>query len=103
MIWMWNAFHRGFEPQQRHYIITRAQVYPKIPQIPPILHWRNSIRVDPYAHPQHIKAQKHFAYMIWMWDAVIGGLVGLTTDETARIPTKNPCLLVKECPPPKVY
>ena len=60
------------------------------PKIPPILHWRNSIRVDPYAHPQHIKVHKHFAYMIWMWDAVIGGLVGLTTDETARIPTKNP-------------
>jgi hypothetical protein len=40
--------------------------------------------------------------MIWMWDAVWGGLVGFTTVKTARILTKNPFKLVK-CPPPEEY
>ena len=30
---MWNTLHGGFEPQPWHYIITQAQVYPKIPKI----------------------------------------------------------------------
>jgi hypothetical protein len=29
----------------------------------PELHRRNSVRVDPYAHPQHIKLLKHFVYI----------------------------------------
>ncbi len=30
----------------------------------PALHWRNSVRVGPiYAHPQHFKVLKHFAYI----------------------------------------
>ena len=31
-------------------------------KIHPHLHKRNSVRVDPYAHPQLIKVLKHFAY-----------------------------------------
>ena len=27
------------------------------------LHRRNSVRVDPYAHSQHIKVLKHFVYI----------------------------------------
>jgi hypothetical protein len=61
---MWIALHRGFEPQPWHYIITQAQVYPKILKIHPFdLHWRNTLRVDPYAHPQYSKVLKHFAYI----------------------------------------
>ncbi len=30
------------------------------PKIHPHLHMRNSVRVHPYAHPQHIKVLKHF-------------------------------------------
>ena len=33
--------------------------------------------------------------MIWMWDAVYGGLEGPSTDKTTRKPTKNEFLLVK--------
>jgi hypothetical protein len=40
--------------------------------------------------------------MIWMWDAFYRGLVGLSTDKTTKIPSKNPFLLVK-CPPLEVY
>ena len=32
----------------------------------PDLHRHNSVRVDPYAHPQHIKVLKHFVYIIHM-------------------------------------
>ncbi len=34
----------------------------------------NSVNVDPDAHPQHIKVQKHIGYMVWMWDVVYKGL-----------------------------
>ncbi len=29
----------------------------------PDLHMHNSVRADPYAHPQHIKVIKHFVYI----------------------------------------
>ena len=44
------------------YNITRAQPFPQFPKIHHHLHNRNSVRVDPYAHPQLIKVLKHFAY-----------------------------------------
>ncbi len=33
---------------------------PNFVKIHPHLHRRNSVRVDPYAHPQYIKVLKHF-------------------------------------------
>ena len=36
---------------------------PNFPKIHPQLHMRNSVRVHPYAHPQHIKVLKHFVYI----------------------------------------
>ena len=33
-----------------------------------------SIRMHPYAHPQHLKVLKYFAYIWHGWDAVNGGL-----------------------------
>ena len=29
----------------------------------PNLHRRNTVRMDPYAHPQHINVLKHFVYI----------------------------------------
>jgi hypothetical protein len=29
----------------------------------PDLHWCNTVRVESYAHPQHFKVLKHFAYI----------------------------------------
>ncbi len=43
-------------------------------KIHPHLYGHNSVRMQPYAHPQHLKVLKHFVYPIWMWDAVSGGL-----------------------------
>ncbi len=36
---------------------------PSFPKSTPDLHRRNSVRVHPYAHPQHIKVLKHFVYI----------------------------------------
>ncbi len=47
---------------------------PNIQKSTPDLHRRNSVRVDPYAHSQHIKVLKLFIYLLWMWYAVYGGL-----------------------------
>ena len=63
MIWMWDAVHGGLEPQPWHCNITRAQPYPNFQKSTPALHRHNSVRVHPYAHPQHIKVLKHFVYI----------------------------------------
>jgi hypothetical protein len=61
---MWIALYRVFEPQPWHYIITQAQVYPKIvPKSTPDLHRHTSVTVGPYAHQQHVKVLKHYAYI----------------------------------------
>jgi hypothetical protein len=41
----------------------RLKSTPKYPTSSPDLLWCNSIRMDPYAHPQHIKVLKHFEYI----------------------------------------
>jgi hypothetical protein len=40
-----------------------APPYPNFSKFDPYLHRYNSVRVHPYAHPQHIMALKHFIYM----------------------------------------
>ena len=40
-----------------------APPYPKFSKFDPYLHRYNSVRVHPYAHPQHIMALKQFIYM----------------------------------------
>ncbi len=54
----------GLEPQPLHYNITWAQPHPIFLKSIPDLHRPNSVRVPPYAHPQHIKVLKHSVY-IW--------------------------------------
>ncbi len=51
-----------------------APPYPNFPKFDPYLDRYDSVRVHPYAHPQHIKVLNHFLYPIWMWDAVRYGL-----------------------------
>jgi hypothetical protein len=71
---MWDAVNGGFQPQPWHHNITQARPYPIFPYIHPHLHMYYSIRMHPYAHPQHLKVLKLFVYPIWMWDAINGGL-----------------------------
>ena len=63
MVWMWDAIYGALEPQPRPYNITRTQPYPNFPKIHPHLQRCISIRVHPYAHPQHIKVLKYFEYI----------------------------------------
>ena len=64
MTWMWDAVHEGLEPQPWYYNINRSQPYPNFPYIYPDLHRCNHVRMDPYAHSQHIKVLNHIVY-IW--------------------------------------
>jgi len=52
--------------------IIQARPYSSFSIIHPHLHVYYSIRMHPYAHPQHLKVLKHFVYPIWMWDAFNG-------------------------------
>ena len=43
--------------------IIQAWPYPIFPKTHPHLHMYYSIRMHPYAHPQHLKVLKHFVYI----------------------------------------
>jgi hypothetical protein len=66
MVWIWDAAHRSLEPQPSHYNITWTDLAltntPIFLESIPDLHRHNSVRVDPYAHSQHIniKVLKYF-------------------------------------------
>ena len=72
VIWMWNITPLG--GLSLHLGITsslRLKSTPKHPTSSPDLLWCNSIRMDPYAHPQHNKVLKHFIHQNqkkrWYW------------------------------------
>jgi hypothetical protein len=62
LIWMWDAVNGGLQPQPWHRNIIQARPYPIFPKIHPLLHMSYSIRVYPYAHPQHLKVLKHCVF-----------------------------------------
>jgi len=62
-IWMWDAVNGCSEPQPWHRNIIQARPYPIFPKTHPHLHSYYSIRMHPYAHPQHLKVQRHFVYI----------------------------------------
>ena len=62
--WVWNAFIGGFQPQQWHHNITRAQSYHIFSKFCPHLHRYRCVRVYPYDHSQHtMMVLKQFAYI----------------------------------------
>jgi hypothetical protein len=85
MISMWDAVYGDLEPQPWHYNITRAQTYPNYSKIHPDLQRRNSVRVHPYAHPQHIKVLKRFVYMLYWCGMQSTGVWSLNHDITTSL------------------
>ncbi len=72
---MWDAVYGGLEPQPRHYNITWAQPYCYHTKIHPHLHRHNRVRAMVQAYVgQKLGANTLYIHMIWMWDAVYGGL-----------------------------
>jgi len=45
------------------FVVAWAPPYPNFPKFGPHLHRYNSVRVHPYAHPQHMKVLKQFLYI----------------------------------------
>jgi hypothetical protein len=64
MTWLGDAVSGGLEPQPWSYNITLT---PNFPKIHPHPNGHNSVRVHPYAHPQHLKVLKHCAYICHGW------------------------------------
>ncbi len=60
---MWDAVSGGLEPQSWHHSVIWALPYPNFQKFGPHLHKYNSVRVHPYAHPQHMKVLKHFIHI----------------------------------------
>jgi len=61
--WLWDAANGGLKPLQWHHNIIQARPYPISPKTQPHLHTYYSIRMYPYAHPQHLKVLRHFLYI----------------------------------------
>ncbi len=62
-IWMWDAVSGGLQPRPWHHNVIWASPYPNFQKFGPHLHRYNSVRVHPYAHPQHMKVLKHFIHI----------------------------------------
>ncbi len=64
MPWLGDAVNEVLEPQPAwHHKITQTSPCPNFPKIHPHPYERNSVRVHPYAHPQHLKALRHIFYI----------------------------------------
>ncbi len=65
MIWMWDEVCGGSQPQPWHHNVVGTLSHPNFSKIHPhhLDMMCNSVRVHPYAHPQHIKVIKHFVYI----------------------------------------
>ncbi len=55
---------------------------PNFPKIHPHQYRRNSVRVHPYAHPQHLKVLKHFLYIQYGCEMQSMGICSLNHDLT---------------------
>jgi len=67
-------------------------------KIHPHLHKRNSVRVDPYAHPQLIKVLKHFAYKWYGCGMQYVGGWSLNHDITASLGLSHAPIFQKSTP-----
>ncbi len=61
-MWMWDAVNGDLQPQPWHHNAMWAPPYHNFLKFCPHLHRYNSVSVDPYAHPRHMKVLKHFVY-----------------------------------------
>ena len=79
----------------QHHLLS---ITPKLPKIQPHLHRHTSVRVDPYAHPQHIKILKHFVYIQYGCGMhSIGGL-SLSHEITSSLRLRLPQYCQKSTP-----
>ena len=56
--WVWSLNHDLITSLRLNHLLISLKSNPT-------WHKSNSVRVDPYAHPQHIKVLKHFIYMCY--------------------------------------
>ena len=76
---------------------------PNFPNFVPHLHmYNNSVRVHPYAHPQHMKVLKHFIYLQYGCGMQFGTSCSLNHDTTtsfgSTLPHLNRCYSVRVHP-----
>jgi hypothetical protein len=62
---------------------------PHYPKIHPRLHMYYGIRVDPYAHPQHLKVLKHFVYIQYVCGMHSMGVCSLNHGTTTSYRLSN--------------
>jgi hypothetical protein len=91
---MWDAVNGGWQPQPWHPNIIQARPYPN-----PHLHmYFSSIRVYPYAHPQHLKVLKQFVYIQYGCGMQSMGVCSLNHDTTTSYRLSNTPFSLKFTP-----
>jgi hypothetical protein len=66
----------------------------------PNLHRNNSVRVDPHAHPQHVKVLKHFVYIKYGCGMHITGGLSLNHDISTSLALRSTPKSLKVHPKP---
>ncbi len=79
---MWDAVNGGLKLLQSLHYIIQARPYPIFPKTQPHLHTYYSIRMHPYAHPQHLKMLIHFVYIQYGCGMQSMGVWNLYNDTT---------------------
>ena len=74
--------------------LCHALNFPKIHPHLQLQRW-NSIRVHPYAHPQHIKVLRHFVYLWYRCRMQFVGLWSLNHDLTTTLGLRNALIFPK--------
>ena len=92
-IWMWDGVSGGLQPQPWHHIIIWAPPYPNFPKFGHHFHRYNSVRVHPYAHPQHMKVLKHLTYIQYGWGMQSGVANSLNHDTTTSFGLRHSPIL----------
>jgi hypothetical protein len=98
-IWIWDAVNGGLQPQPWHHnIIVQARPYPICPKTHPHLHTYYSMRIHPYAHPQHLKVLKHFVYIHYRCGMQSMGVWSLNHDTATSYRLGNTPFSLKSTP-----
>jgi hypothetical protein len=74
-IWVWEAVSWGYSLNHDTTMSFGIHLAPIFQNMAPTLHRYNSVRVDPYAHPQHMNMKVLSTLLIiQIGEAVSGGL-----------------------------
>ncbi len=100
---MWYTVWSLFQPQLWHPNIIRVCPYPNFLKFSPYLQRYSSVRVHPYAHPQHIKVLKYIVYIQYGCGIQSEASFSLNHDTTTLFGFRHTAIFQNLAPTPHRY